>query len=299
MPISGNVPEHLVIGARTGFLVALKRPDMPWARVATQFNADAKATTMVDLGAAPMPLNDKGGAPAQDYIEKSQEVTTQPWRTTVWISYNAVQDDQTGKLESRVKSAADRFQQHLNNLVFKTLNAGDATTYHQCYDGLEFFDASHVDAGAAYQTVQSNVNALALSLDNFETVYVASQLYRDDQGEYCGFSPNLLVVPPALQRIAAQIAENTEAYDTANRETNPYKGAIEYLVTPQFSSAAWALLDTNETTKPLIVVIREQPALQDYWFDSKAPDGGRYYFSYYGRYDVWYGDWRLGSLGNT
>jgi len=297
--ISGNVPTHLLVAARTGFLTAIKMPEMPWTRIANQLIMDAKSIDLVDLGASPMPTNDRGGGPAQDFVEKNLTVKPIDWTIKVWISYNAVQDDQTGTLNNRVRGAGVNFQKHINNLVFKTLNSGDDATYGKCYDTQFMFDTDHTDPGAHYQTNQSNVNALTLSLDNFTTVNVYAQKYLDDQGEFCGFAGDLLVVPPELEYTTAQICKNPSAYDTGNRENNPFSGQKDYIVSPQLDSTAWFLADSKEPIKPLIVVIREQPNLQSSWFDADQPDGGRYYFKFFGRYNVYYGDWRLITMGHS
>lgn len=297
--ISGNVPNHLLVAARTGFLTALVMPEMPWTRIANTINMDAKSITLVDLGAAPMPVQSKGGGQVQDFIEKSITVKPVDWELTTFISYNAVQDDQTGTLDQRVRGAGRNFQVHLNNRVFTVLNAGDGQTYGACYDGQDFFDSDHVDKGAAYTTNQDNENALTLSIDNFETVKVASQKYYDDQGSFVNYAGRLLVVPPELERTAANICQNPNAYDTANREINPYSGRHEYIVSPQLDTTAWFLIDDTHETKPLIVAMREQPNLQASWFDATAADGGRYYFKFFARYEVYYGDWRLATMGNT
>lgn len=299
MAISGNVPQHLVVGARTGFLTALKTTPMPWQRVAGTFNMGAKAVDLVDLGAAPMPVEDADRGPLQDFIEKSLQIKARNWNITVGLSYNAVMDDQTASLETKVRSAGENFQRAINNLVFKALDAGDGSTYGLCYDGLSFFNDSHVDKGAAYSTAQDNNFALQLSLDNFTTNYNLAALFRDDQGEFTEHNYDLLVVPPALRHIAAQIADNADAYDTSSREKNPFYGNVKYIVSPHMNTTAWALLASSEVAKPLYVAMREQPNLQDSWFDPMGPDGGMYYFKFYSRYNVFYGDWRLAALGNS
>lgn len=297
--ISGNVPGHLNAAARTGFLSAMKTRVYDWQRVAMQHNMTAASDELVDLGAAPMPTISKQGVTVQDFIERKKTVTPQNWDITVFISYNAVKDDQTGQLENKVRSAGDNFQKHINSRVFTVLNGGDTTTYGQAYDGQDFFDSDHVDKGAAYQTAQDNEDVLPLSLDNFETVYVKAQNTRDDQGEFFQYNYNLLVVPPALERTAAQITGNVQAYDTANREINPYSGKLGYIVSPYLDSAAWYLIASGEQVKPLIVAMKEQPTLQSSWFDPNTPDGGRYYFKFYARYEVHYGLWQLAYQGNT
>lgn len=297
--ITGNVPGHLLVAAKTGFLSAMRARAYPWQRVAMQLNMTAAEQELVDLGAAPMPTNSKAGATFQDFIEKRKTLTLTDWDITTWISYNAVKDDQTGSLERRVRSAGDNFQKHINQRVFTVLNAGDSQTYGPAYDGQDFFDSDHVDKGAHNQTAQDNENTLALSLDNFETVMVAAQNTKDDQGEYFEYVYDLLVCNPYNERIAAQIATNPTAYDTANRENNPYSGRMSYLTTPYLDTNAWYLIASNETVKPLIVAMKEQPTLQAAWFDATAPEGGRYYFKFFARYEVHYGLWQLAYQGQT
>lgn len=299
--IGGNVPKHLTVGARTGFLTALVRREYPWQRVAETLNMDAKSQDLVDLGSAPMPKeSDKaGGLTIQDYIEKTITVEPISWDITVWISQNSIDDDQTGMLDRKVRQAGDNFQKHLNQRVFTILNGGDGTTFGLCYDGQEFFDSDHKDKGADYQTDQDNEGAAALSSDNFEAAWVAAQAFRDDRGEFTEYIYELLVVHPTNKRIAANIVGNVEQMDTANREMNPFAGEIEYITTPEIDSSAWYLIASKESVKPLIVSMRKQPHLQHAWFDPTQPDGGYFFFKYFARYDVHYGDWRLAYQGQT
>lgn len=297
--ISGNTPEHLVVAARTGFLSGQKGISYPWQRIASMIDLGAKSVDLVDLGAAPMPTQNKGKGQVQEFIEKTLKVEPLDWDITVSLSHNAIQDDQTSSLERKVMGAGANFQKHIGKLAFKALNAGDATTYGLCYDGLYMFSNSHVDKGAQYTTVQDNLYGLTLSLDNFQTVRVAALGTMDDQGEKIGYDYNLLVVPPALEYTAAQICTNAQAYDTANREMNPYSGSVSYIVNPELDSTAWMLVASNESVKPILIAMREQPNLQHTWFDPNGPDGGMYYFKFYARYNVFYGDWRTAYMGNS
>jgi len=295
--ISGNVPKHLVVGARTGFLTALKAAKADWKRIAMPIKMGAKSIELVDLGAAPMP---KDHYTAQDMIEKYKTVTPSDWSIVVWISYNAVKDDQTGSLERKVKGAGRNFDKHMNDRCFTVLNAGDGQTYGACYDGQDFIDSDHVDKGAHYQTSQDNENALSLNGDNFETVWVAAQGFKDDQGEETGYVYDLIVCHPSNRREAHQICKNEWLdWGTGNREQNPWQGELDYITTPKFDTTAWHLVASSEPIKPLILAMREEPALQDAWFDPKAEDGGRYYFKFFARYEVHYGDWRTVNQGNT
>lgn len=297
--IAGNVPKHLVVGARTGFLTAMRETKTNYQRAAMMVKMTANSVQLVDLGAAPMPVKSTTGREIQDMIEKQKLVEPEDWEIIVWISQNAIDDDQTGTLERKVRSAGQRFQRHIGKRVFEVLNAGDGTTYGLCYDGQEFFDSDHVDKGAHYQTNQDNEYALAFSPDNFETVKVAASKFVDDQGEYVEYQHDLIVCAPDLEREVWQVTEWREGSDTVNREGNPYAGKVGYITTPYFDSTAWHLVASNEEIKPIIVAMRKEPALQDAWFDPLQPDGGRHFFKFFARYEMFYGEWRLVCQGNT
>lgn len=296
--ISGNVPQHLVVGARTGFLTSLKTTPFPWQRIASVIPMAARSMDLVDLGAAPMPVED--AAPQiQDMIERKLTVKPRDWNLIVWLSKNAAEDDQTGTLMTKVRNAGSNFQRAINNRVFSALDAGDGSTYGLCYDGSDFFDNDHIDKGAQYQTAQDNESATALSIDGFETELIIAQNFKDDQGEVTDYNYDLIVTSPTLRRTAWQIANHPEAYDTSNREGNPYAGKFDVVISPKLSTTAWFIIASNESAKPMGVVMREQPNLQDAWFDPLAVDGGRYYFKFFARYDVVYLDWRLAHMGNS
>jgi len=141
---------------------------------------------------------------------------------------------------------------------------------------------------------------LALDIDNFETVWVAAQGFKDDQGEETGYNYDLLVVSPGNYREAMNIVKNEWAHDTSDREINPFGGMLKTpIVSPKLDATAWHLIASSEAHKPLIVAMREQPNLQDAWFDPSTGEGGFYYFKFYARYEVHYGDWRLAVQGNT
>ena len=297
--ISGQVPNYLVIGARTGFLNSLESVEMPYRRFTENFNLDSNSQVAVDLGAAPMPKNSPSGMTVQDFIERSITLTSEEWDITVWIEYTAVQDDQTGDLRRKVEQAGLNFEKHKNQRAFQFLNAGDGNTYGLCYDEQFFFDTDHVDPGAVYQTSQDNVDANNLSLTNFNTGWGLTQQFRDDQGEFKAYAFDLLICHPTNRQMAHQITANPQAEGTANRDANSFAGEFDYLTTPEFDNNAWAIIASSEATKPLIIADREAPGLLHSWFDPNQRGGGHYNFKFFGRYEFHYGDWRLGYLGQT
>ena len=296
--ISGNVPGHLVVAARTGFLTTALPPVPAYSAIAQEIPLTSKSIDMVDLGGAPMPLRNRGRMQIQDFIEKRMTVQPLDWDITVFISHNAVQDDQTGDLDRKVRAAGDNFQRHIAQQAFQALNDGDTANFGLAYDGLTFFNDAHIDLGGAYATAQDNKDALALSLANFTSAYVRAQKTRDDQGQFTQYNYNLLIVPPDLALTAHQITAVPGGNESITN-ANPYAGRLNYVVSPLLDSTAWVLVAANESTKPILIAMRERPNLQSAWFDPESPDGGRYYFKFYARYNHFYGDWRTAFMGNT
>jgi phage major head subunit gpT-like protein len=298
--ISGNVPTLLVAAARTGFLTTAQPEVPPYAAIASTYNLDGKTGNIVDLGAAPMPQRSVGGPRFGDFIEKAlKNVEPLDWEIPVGISYNAVKDDRTGTLEQRARQAGENFQLHLAQLAFQALNDGEATTnFGAGYDGFSFFNDSHVDKGANYTTAQDNKLATTLSLANFTAARGAAKKFRTDQGTFCDYEYNLLVVSPELETTAWQITTVRGGSDDSTKG-NPFAGNTKYIVSTQFDSTAWVLVAGSLSIKPVIVVMREAPNLQSAWFDPKAPDGGMYWFKFYSRYNHVMGDWRTAIMGNT
>jgi len=319
-----DIAAHLEQQVRTGFFLGLRAYSplrTPFVQVRP---SDGAFETYVDMGTAPWPVGNAGkpgagGTDARTGLpivnktsaggavqvmggqEKGLLVYNVDWEVTVGVTHNAIDDDRAGDLETWARGAGVNFEKHKDFLAFDALNDGAATaSYGACYDTLSFFNDAHIDPGAEYVTGQDNNYALALSLDNFETVKVAAAKFLNDRGQPVGLNHNLLIVPPDLERIASQIATNREAYDTANREINPYAGSVSFLVAPGgwLDSSAWFLLDSSQAQKPLGFQERKPPELK-IWDDESQGDGGHRYFKWHARYSVFYGDWRLAAMGNT
>ena len=272
-------------------------PGLAWVNgVSNLFNSDQASETYPFLGQSPAMREWVGGRQAKGLSANSLIITNRHYESTLEIALRDMRRDKTGQIEARVNEFADRSLTHWASLLSTLILNGTSTV---CYDGQYYFDTDHVDKGGQYQTNQSNKSAVSLTLDNFEAAWVAATNFLDDQGEIAGNVPNLLIVPPAYKREAAQIADNREAYDVANRAINPWSGEVRYIVSPYLDSTSWFLVAGNEAVKPLMLVMREMPNLQSAWFDPAKPEGGHYYFKFFARYYVAYSDWRVAYQGNT
>lgn len=313
---------HLERGIRTGFLKGQKSYNSMRGVFTREVGSDGAYEDYTDFGDAPWPVANAGktGAGGTDaetgrikvgvmdsgrsvrvvgIDERSMKVYNVDWEIVVGLDHNAINDDRTGDLITWATGAGQNFQKHMDYLCFSALNAGDANTYGLCYDGLTLFNNSHVDPGAEYTTAQDNVYGLTLSLDNFKTVKIAAAKFLDGRGVPFGLNHNLLIVPPDLEYEAAQITQNREAYDTANREMNPYAGNVRAMVAPGgwLDTTAWFLMDVSQVVKPINLQMRQAPQLVQ-WDDETQAAGIRYY-KWHARYQVFYGDWRLAVMGNS
>jgi len=317
-----DIAAHLERQVRTGFLLGKKDYTPLRSAFCGSTVSDGAFETYADMGNVPWPVQNAGkqgaggtdartGAVKVGSINEGQAITVVggeeravivynlDWEIAVGIYHNAIDDDRAGDLEAWARGAAVNFERHKDYQAFSALNAGDGTTYGASYDTLSFFNNSHKDIGAEYQTTQDNLYGVTLSLDNFETVKVAAAKFLDSRGQPVGFNHNLLVVPPDLERVAAQISLNREDYSIANRAMNPYAGSVRMLVAPGgwLDTTAWLLLDPNMPQKPLYLQERKGPELI-IWDDETQGSGIRY-FKWHARYNVFYGDWRLAVMGNS
>ncbi len=317
-----DIAAHLERNVRTGFVLGRQE----YRPLRSAFTAEKPSTggfeDYADMGAPPWPVKlagttgpggrhsetdaekvnapDAGGViEVIGGIEKAIRVYNVDWHIAIGIEHNAIDDDQAGDLESWARAAGSQFEKHKDFVCFDALNKGEGTTYGQGSDHLSFFNDSHIDPGAQYQTAQDNKYALALSLDNFETVKVASAKFLDDRGQPVGLDHRVLIVPPDLEYLAFQIAQNPQAYDTANREANAYAGRVTPLVAPGgwLDTTAWFLVDGSLPVKPINLQVRKNAELV-MWDDEKTGSGVRY-FKFHARYSAFYGDWRTCVEGNT
>lgn len=319
-----DIAAHLERTVRTGFLLGGKDYQPLRSAFVREVPSDGAFETYADMGVSPWPRNNAGkqgaggtdartGAPKVGTPNSGEQITViggeeksliiynVDWEIAVGVTHNAIDDDKAGDLEAWARGASVNFEKHKDFMSFDALNAGELTTsYGAGYDGLSFFNDSHIDPGAEYQTAQDNKFALALSIDNFETVSVAASGFLDGRGKPVGFNHNLLIVPKALERTAAQITMNKEDAGTTDRKLNPYAGSVRHLVAPSgwLDSTFWAVIDPTQQQKPINLQLRKPPALT-IWDVESAGDGGTRYFKFHSRYTVFYGDWRLAALGNT
>jgi phage major head subunit gpT-like protein len=163
-------------------------------------------------------------------------------------------------------------------------------------DGVPLCDNSHPYSPTKASTTQDNLDALALSAANVETVRQKMLAVTDDTGNNAGVQPDLLLVAGALENTAKIITQTPNAVGVADNDINPQAGRFRYMVWPMLTSATqWFMIDS--------VLMRQSL----FWFDRVALSVKRKQqdemlfatWQAYMRYSFGWRDWRWVNRGNA
>jgi len=122
-------------------------------------------------------------------------------------------------------------------------NNAFSTSYNGA-DGVPLCDDSH-PLSPVKSGVQDNEFTLALTQDNVGTIREAMMAFTDDNGSKVAVTPNMLLVPPALEDEALIIAKSINDPVNANNAINPQAG--RWTVQPWHyltDSNAWFMIDS-------------------------------------------------------
>ncbi|OKP81636.1 phage head protein [Paenibacillus sp. P3E] len=195
------------------------------------------------------------------------------------IDRDFVDDLKLTAIRDRIRSLADAVYKTQQMQGTQWLNNGILTTTAVDYrgrtynaalpDGKSLFATDHPYSPTNSTDTQSNKGVAELSIDTFDAAFVAMQQWKDDKGNLMAAMGDTLFVPPALRRIALQIAglPNSEVkYEpgSADHNANVYAdGSIKVVVNPFFTnSKAWVLADST----------RMMNAMK--WYNRRLPETG-------------------------
>lgn len=162
-------------------------------------------------------------------------------------------------------------------------------------DGYPLCSVQHARADGG--SSQSNASATGLTLTevNLETARLAMRAQLDDKGQKIEVSPNVLLVPPALEKTAHIIVDSTMRSGVADNDLNFYKGKLRIIAWDWLtSSTAWFLIDSRQ--HEINWFWRVKPEFkQDTAFDT-----GMALFKVRERFSKGWSDWRgfWGSKGD-
>jgi hypothetical protein len=143
-------------------------------------------------------------------------------------------------------------------------------------DGVALCSASHPFSPQKTGVVQSNTGTSALTKANVSTVREAMMAFTDDNGNKMGVTPNIILVPPALEDEALEISKSLLDPTSANNTINVHAGRFQIVTWHYLSdSNNWFMIDSTMMKMsldwfdrvPLSVKMRmgDDPTLKVYW----------------------------------
>lgn len=230
-----------------------------WQEVAMLVPSAAKTESYAWLGAMPRLRKWLGERAVKKLTAQSYTLKNESYEDTVEVDRDDIEDDTYGVYAPLVQGMGQSATMWPDELVYGVLAQGFSEI---CYDGQAFFSANH----KVGETKVSNTSKEVLSVESYKKARTAIMSVCDDEGHPLGLTPNLLVVPPALEEVARRIlkSENIavkQADGSYVTESNPYKDTANFIVVPQLANKpkAWYLLDTSKVIKPLIFQERKKP----------------------------------------
>ncbi len=113
-------------------------------------------------------------------------------------------------------------------------------------DGVALCSNSHPVSPTKTGTTQDNNHVLTLTKDNVATIREGMMAFTDDAGSPMAITPDMILVPPALEDEALEISKSlldpTSANNTVNTQAGRFKVVVWHYLT---DSNAWFMIDSN------------------------------------------------------
>jgi phage major head subunit gpT-like protein len=228
-------------------------------------------------------------------------ITNDDFEATVEVDRNDIDDDELGIYAPQAQGAGFSAKQLPDEIVADLVN-GVFTNL--CYDGQYMCDTDHSVAGASVSnkgTKKLSAATQAAAIASLGAARTAMKKFKDDDGRPLNITPNILLVPPALEDIANVLMMNDKLEDG---KPNPYKGTMTVVCEARLTSDdAYFLLDTTKPVKPFIYQERKKPVFVQQ-IDPQADDvfsRKKFKFGAEARCAGGYGFWQLvyGSDGSV
>lgn len=295
------------------FAQAEKRTN--WQAVSTIIQSTTDQETYRFLGSVPQMRGFGAGRKAKGLGVENYNVANLKYEATLEVDRDEISDDQTGQIQLRTQELALRAASHKDGLLGSLIVNGDVSGFNS-YDGVSFFNASHVQGLSGAQSNIANYDISTLLPDEPDTPLVPSpntvraalastlglmDLYKDDQGEFIR-SPqvNIIVaVHPTVKFIWQQalqsgmIASQSASGPMDNTSVLVASGGVPAIITvPEITSAAeFHVFDVGGTIRPFILQDREPIEFQAIAAGSEeAFRTEKYQYGVRARYRLTFGD---------
>ena len=300
MPLTaGNFADVLKPGLKAVFDIAVSRP-----RPVMELLFGVQSSTRFEeqyqgMGAQGLVPPFEGSVPYFDFDAGYRvDIRNYEFAQGVQIERRLVDDDQGGQITARAQNMADSFSQtietdaanvFINGFTDSGTNRMGASVAGA--DAVGLLSTAHPYSPRNSATTQANEGTLALNIDNLDTTRQAMRSFTDDKGNLLGISPDLLLVPPELERTATQMLSERAIYEpnSAQFDVNMFSGRLRPIVWDRLTdSNAWFMIDSTLMKSHLIWQWRIQPEFAQ----AEDFDGLTAKYRGYMRYGIGWTDWK-------
>lgn len=312
MLVRTDIPKLLLAGMKTEFLKAYAdEVSSEYERVATIIKSTKDQETYPWLGAVAKMKEWKDERVPKAMLEHYFTVVNRDWEGTIEVDRNALDDEQYGQIKIRIRQLAQEAKRFIGELTFELLGEGDTDTGKAgtnfanqtitCYDGNAYFDTVHSEGVSG---TQSNKGTVAFSFANLQTAITAMKGIKDDAGKFLNVNPDLLVINQSDEWTAREVLNSsfypvTTSGSGAKLATNVLKGALDLYVTPYLESGTWAVLDTTNMVKPMILQMRKTPQFTSLLKGQDSFLRKKLFFGVDARLEVAFGMWQYAYGSNS
>ena len=249
MIVNPQTLRGIYVAFNTLFNKAFAQETPLYQQIATTTPSTTDAETYAWLGDIPGMREWIGDREIQNLTGSDYVIKNKDFELTVGVDRNAIEDDKVGLYNPSIQMLGQSAAMHPDELIFKLLAEGFAT---KCYDGTPFFSTEHKIG----EKKVSNMTHAKLSLDAYVAARAAMMSLTNGKKRPLNLVPDMLVVPPALEKEARDIL----VADFINGTKNTMQGTAKPLVVPQLAGhdSAWYLLCTSRPIKPLIYQERKK-----------------------------------------
>lgn len=245
------------------------------------------------LGAIPGLRKWIGEREVQKISENAYSIKNEPFELTVGVKRTDIEDDNYGVYTPLMEGMGESTTLHKEERVADAVKKGFTD---KCYDGKPFYSEDHKAGDNTY----SNRTKEKLSPEAFENARKTMMSLKNEQGKPLNIVPDVLLVPPALEKEARMILEA----DLINGTTNINKRLAEVVVWSELADqpTQWHLLCTKRSLKPFIFQERKKAKFTALTKEDDANVFMRdeYLYGVDARDGVGYGFWQMayGSTGD-
>lgn len=307
MITKGDIPKLLLAGMKTEFMKAYETATKEHEQVTTAIRSTKSSETYPWLGGVPKMHEWKDERIPQGMLEHNFTIANRDWEASLAVDRNAIDDDQYGQIEIRVKELATEAVRFFDEMAFTLMGQGSATSgtagtiYDgvtiSCYDSKAFFATNHTEGDSG---TQSNKGTTALSASALQTAITAMRKFKNDKGKPAHVRANLLVTPPDLEWEAKELLNSQfypeEGSSTAKLAVNVLKGSLNLLINDYLTDTNnWYLFDTTRVVKPMILQMRKDPIFSSLVNNTESAFmRKKLYYGVDWRGEILWGDWRTG-----